>query len=79
MGIMQMNNNIAIVGVEQSGKTAPMAAMGDKYNSPDVNETFLKPVNREILPASRNWKAGKATLLFKRTIAKYSLRLRASV
>lgn len=40
-------NNIAIVGVEGSGKTVLMAAMGDKYKSPDANGIFLKPVNRE--------------------------------
>lgn len=40
-------NNIAIVGVEGSGKTVLMAAMGDKYKSPDANGVFLKPVNRE--------------------------------
>lgn len=38
---------IAIVGVEGSGKTVLMAAMGDKYKSPDANGVFLKPVNRE--------------------------------
>ena len=38
---------IAIVGVEGSGKTVLMAAMGDKYKSPDANGIFLKPVNRE--------------------------------
>lgn len=40
-------NKIAIVGVEGSGKTVLMAAMGDKYKSPDTNGIFLKPVNRE--------------------------------
>ena len=40
-------NKIAIVGVEGSGKTVLMAAMGDKYKSPDANGIFLKPVNRE--------------------------------
>ena len=38
---------VAIVGVEGSGKTVLMAAMGDKYESPDFNGVFLKPVNRE--------------------------------
>lgn len=38
---------IAIVGVEGSGKTVLMAAMGDKYKSPDANGIYLKPVNRE--------------------------------
>lgn len=38
---------VAIVGVEGSGKTVLMAAMGDKYESPDANGVFLKPVNRE--------------------------------
>ena len=38
---------VAIVGVEGSGKTVLMAAMGDKYRSPDANGVFLKPVNRQ--------------------------------
>lgn len=38
---------VTIVGVEGSGKTVLMAAMGDKYKSPDVNGVFLKPENRE--------------------------------
>ena len=38
---------VAIVGVEGSGKTVLMAAMGDKYESPDADGVFLKPVNRE--------------------------------
>ena len=38
---------VAIVGVEGSGKTVLMAAMGDKYESPDANGVFLKPMNRE--------------------------------
>lgn len=38
---------VAIVGVEGSGKTVLMAAMGDKYKSPDANGIFLQPVNRE--------------------------------
>jgi len=37
---------VAIVGVEGSGKTVLMAAMGEKYKSPDVNGVFLKPLNR---------------------------------
>ena len=38
---------VAIVGVEGSGKTVLMAAMGDKYRSPDANGVFLKPINRQ--------------------------------
>ena len=38
---------IAIVGVEGSGKTVLMAVMGDKYESPDANGVFLRPMNRE--------------------------------
>ena len=38
---------IAIVGVEGSGKTVLMAAMGDKYKSPDANGIYLKSVNRK--------------------------------
>lgn len=38
---------VAIVGVEGSGKTVLMAAMGDRYKLPDVNGVFLKPENRE--------------------------------
>lgn len=37
---------IAIVGVESSGKTVFLAAMGHKYESPDENGVFLKPLNR---------------------------------
>lgn len=37
---------VAIVGVEGSGKTVLMAAMGDKYRSPDENGVFLAPVSR---------------------------------
>ena len=38
---------VSIVGVEGSGKTVLMAAMGDKYKTPDANGRFLKPANRE--------------------------------
>ena len=38
---------IAIVGVEGSGKTVLMAAMGDKYKSPDANGYFMLPQNHE--------------------------------
>lgn len=37
---------VAIVGVEGSGKTVLMAAMGDQYESPDANGIFLRPMNR---------------------------------
>ena len=38
---------VAIVGVEGSGKTVLMAAMGDKYKSPDANGYFMMPQNQE--------------------------------
>lgn len=38
---------IAIVGVEGSGKTVLMAAMGDKYENPDGFGLFLSPENSD--------------------------------
>ena len=38
---------VAIVGVEGSGKTVLMSAMGDKYKSPDSNGYFMLPQNHE--------------------------------
>lgn len=44
---------IAIVGVEGSGKTVMMAAMGEQWACPDERGYFLSPESSEVLAFSK--------------------------